>query len=287
MTAEKNRYRNAPKNADHTIDQDWSSYTAQEHNRWDRLVRRQMRLLPGRACDTYLQALNQLELSTSGIPDFADLSARLEPITGWRVVPVADLVPDDIFFEHLANKRFPAGAFIRPEEEFDYLQEPDVFHDIFGHVPMLANPVFARFLEAYGKGGMRAKNLGALKHLARLYWYTVEFGLRRGPNGLRIYGAGILSSPAESIFALENRSPHRIRFDVIRSMRTTYMIDDFQKTYFVIDSYDQLLSDCYKDFASAYRRVSTLPDIAPSRLQRGDDVVSQGTLEYFTKSSAA
>ncbi len=287
MAVEKNRFRTAPKNADCTIDQRWSSYTADEHARWDRLVQRQMRVLPGRACDTYLRALNQLELSTSGIPDFAKLSDRLEAITGWRVLPVADLVPDDIFFQHLANKRFPAGAFIRPEDEFDYLQEPDVFHDVFGHVPMLANPVFAKFMEAYGKGGLRAKNLGVLKHLARLYWYTVEFGLRRDKNGLRIYGAGILSSPAESVFALESPSPHRLRFDVIRTMRTTYVIDDFQKTYFVIDSYDQLLEDCYKDFASAYARVRTLRDIDPSHLQRGDGMISKGTLDYFARNSAA
>lgn len=277
----KNRYRDAPKNADYTIDQRWESYSHEEHARWDRLFQRQMKILPGRACETYLAALQQLELSQSGIPDFEELSNRLEAITGWRVVPVADLVPDEVFFEHLANKRFPAGAFIRPEEEFDYLQEPDVFHDVFGHVPMLAIPTFAKFMEAYGKGGLRAEGLGVLHHLARLYWYTVEFGLRQSEDGLRIYGAGILSSPAESKFSLQSASPHRVRFDLIRLMRTNYIIDDFQQTYFVIDSYQQLLDECYADFSPLYRQVQGMSDLEPDRLTPDDDVLNKGTLSYF------
>ena len=159
-------------------------------------------LLPGRACEEALEAISRLELSRSGIPDFADLSERLAAMTGWRVVAVAGLIPDDAFFEHLANRRFPAGAFIRPEHELDYLEEPDIFHDVFGHVPLLANPVYAAFLEAYGKGGRRALERGQLHNLARLYWYTVEFGLVQAPDGLRIFGAGIMSSPAETLFAL-------------------------------------------------------------------------------------
>lgn len=149
-----------------------------------------------------------LKLSDVGIPDMRRLSDRLEPLTGWRIVPVADLVPDDIFFDHLANRRFPAGAFIRPEAQFEYLEEPDVFHDIFGHVPLLANPVFADFMEAYGIGGRRALGLGQLLNLARLYWYTVEFGLIKTDDGLRVYGAGIASSPTETVFSLEDRSPN-------------------------------------------------------------------------------
>ena len=287
MADVKNRYRDAPKNADYTIDQEWPSYTPEEHDRWDRLFARQMKLLPGRACDTYLDALHRLELSRSGIPDFEELSSRLEPLTGWRVVPVADLVPDHIFFEHLANRRFPAGAFIRPEEEFDYLQEPDVFHDVFGHVPMLAVPTFAKFMEAYGKGGLRADGLGVLHHLARLYWYTVEFGLRQTEQGLRIYGAGILSSPAESKFSLEDPSPNRVGFDLVRLMRTQYIIDDFQQTYFVIDGYQQLLDDCYADFAPTYRLVKNLPDIQPDQLLASDRVIHKGTLDYFRQNTAS
>jgi monomeric phenylalanine-4-hydroxylase len=189
------------------------------------------------------------------------LSGRLENITGWRVVPVAGLVPDEVFFNHLANRRFPAGAFIRPEEELDYLQEPDVFHDIFGHVPLLANPVFADFMVAYGKGGQRAMQLGQLANLARLYWYTVEFGLIQTPAGLRIFGAGILSSVAESIFALESSSPNRVAFDLQRIMRTKYAIDDFQQTYFVIESFEELLAACCEDFGPLYERLAAAADI--------------------------
>ena len=183
------------------------------------------------------EARARLGLSHDGIPDFAILSEKLSALTGWRVVPVAGLIPDDAFFDLLADRRFPAGAFIRPEAELDYLEEPDVFHDVFGHVPLLANPDYAAFLEAYGKGGRRALERGQLHNLARLYWYTVEFGLINTPDGLRIFGAGILSSPAETIFALEDASPNRVAFDLERVMRTKVIIDDFQQTYFVIDSY--------------------------------------------------
>ncbi|WP_290490482.1 phenylalanine 4-monooxygenase, partial [Hyphomonas sp. UBA2654] len=241
----KNRYHDAPRAADFTIDQAWDTYSAAEHDRWDRLFLRQREIAKGRASEVALKAMAELELSASGIPNMAELSDKLEKITGWRVVPVAELVPDEIFFDHLANRRFPAGAFIRPEAEFDYLQEPDIFHDIFGHVPMLADPVFADFMEAYGKGGQRAMQLGQLHNLARLYWYTVEFGLIREAGGLRIYGAGILSSPNETVFALEDDSPNRVAFDLQRIMRTKYIIDDFQQTYFVIDSFDALLDACY------------------------------------------
>lgn len=274
----KNRYANAPKNPDYTIDQRWDTYSQSEHDRWDRLFARQKQVLPDRACDEFLKALNALELSRSGIPDMRDLSDRLEPLTGWRVVPVADLVPDEIFFEHLANRRFPAGAFIRPEKEFDYLQEPDVFHDIFGHVPLLANPVFAEFMEAYGKGGMRALGRGQLHNLARLYWYTVEFGLIRTDAGLRIFGAGILSSPKESVFCLEDGSANRIRFDLERVMRTKYIIDDFQQTYFVIDSFEALLEACYQDFDALYDTVAKLPDIEAHELTPSDTIITRDAL---------
>lgn len=279
--AGKNRYKLAPRNADYTIDQDWQSYSADEHDRWDRLFSRMCDVLPGRACPEFLEAMNTLRLSEGGIPDMARLSDRLEPLTGWRVVPVTDLVPDEIFFDHLANRRFPAGAFIRPEHELDYLEEPDIFHDIFGHVPLLANPVFARFMQAYGEGGVKAAERGMLKNLARLYWYTVEFGLIRSSDGLRLFGAGIMSSSAESVFALEDPSPHRIAFDLERIMRTNYIIDDFQQTYFVIESFDQLLEDCYKDFSALYDRLATLPAIEPDKTISGDQFVTRGTLEYF------
>tara|TARA_R110001606_G_scaffold155424_3_gene297620 strand:+ start:4596 stop:5462 length:867 start_codon:yes stop_codon:yes gene_type:complete len=279
--APKNRYAGAPRAADFTIEQDWASYSAAEHDRWDRLFRRQLEVTKGRASRTALDAMAALQLSASGIPDMEQLSDRLEAITGWRVVPVAELVPDEIFFDHLANRRFPAGAFIRPEAEFDYLQEPDIFHDIFGHVPMLANPVFADFMQAYGKGGQRAMELGQLHNLARLYWYTVEFGLIREADGLRIYGAGILSSPNETVFALEDDSPNRVGFDLARIMRTKYIIDDFQQTYFVIDSFEALLEACYKDFGDVYARVKHESDIEADMLIDTDKTLTRGTLECF------
>jgi phenylalanine-4-hydroxylase len=203
------------------------------------------------------------------------------------VVPVAELVPDEIFFDHLANRRFPAGAFIRPEHEMDYLQEPDIFHDVFGHVPLLANPVYADFMQAYGKGGQRALALGQLKNLARLYWYTVEFGLLQGAGGLRIFGAGILSSATESVFALENESPNRIGFELERVMRTNYIIDDFQQSYFVIDSFEKLLEDSYRDFGPLYARLAKASDIEADQVIVDDRVINRGTLAYFKAKRAA
>ena len=282
----KNRYRNAPRNADYTIDQDWPSYSAAEHDRWDRLFKRSQAVLHERACDEFTTMMHTLKLSESGIPDMERLSDRLDKITGWRVVPVAELVPDDVFFDHLANRRFPAGAFIRSEQEMDYLEEPDVFHDVFGHVPLLANPVYSNFMQAYGKGGQRAISLGRLPNLARLYWYTVEFGLLRTPAGLRIFGAGIMSSTTESVFALESQSPNRIAFDLDRVMRTRYLIDDFQQTYFVIESFEKLLDDCYQDFAPIYERLGSATDIEPDQVLDGDDVVTRGTLAYFDEKRA-
>ena len=277
----KNRYHDAPRSSDFTIDQAWETYSEAEHSRWDRLFRRQRDVTRDRACSAALKAMAELELSQSGIPHMGVLSDRLKALTGWQVVPVAELVPDDIFFSHLANRRFSAGAFIRPEAEFDYLQEPDIFHDIFGHVPMLADPVFADFMEAYGKGGQRAMRLGQLHNLARLYWYTVEFGLIREAEGLRIYGAGILSSPEETVFALEDDSPNRIGFDVKRLMRTKYIIDDFQQTYFVIDSFEALLDACYKDFGTVYAEVKDETDFEAHEIASGDSVLHRGTHAYF------
>jgi phenylalanine-4-hydroxylase len=281
----RNRYAEAPRNSDWTIDQNWASYSPEEHDRWNRLFARQAKLLPNRACEDFLQAKARLELSHAGIPDFADLSGRLSAMTGWRVVPVAGLIPDDVLFDHLANRRFPAGAFIRPEAELDYLEEPDVFHDVFGHVPLLANPVYAAFLEAYGKGGRRAIERGQLHNLARLYWYTVEFGLMTTPEGLRIFGAGLLSYPAETIFALEDTSPNRVAFDLERVMRTKYLIDDFQQTYFVIDSFQQLLDECYQDFGALYDRLRSAPDIEAHELVGSDRIIAKGDFHYFRSGS--
>lgn len=267
--------------ADWTISQNWDAFTADEHAMWDRLFARQSDMLPGRAADAFLRGIDVLRLEKPGIPDYRELNARLMAATGWQVIAVPGLVPDDVFFDHLANRRFPAGNFIRTPEQLDYLQEPDVFHDVFGHVPMLADPVFADYMVAYGEGGLRSLKFDALKQLARLYWYTVEFGLIREAGGLRIYGAGIVSSFAESVFALDSDSPNRIGFDLARVMRTDYRIDDFQQNYFVIDSLDQLLDTTVNtDFAPLYARNAALPPIPIADFLPEDDVITRGTQEY-------
>jgi len=196
---------------------------------------------------------------------------------------VPGLVPDDVFFDHLANRRFPAGQFIRKPEELDYLQEPDIFHDVFGHVPMLTDPVFADYMQAYGEGGRRALGLGRLHNLARLYWYTVEFGLLDTPQGLRIYGAGIVSSFAESVFALDDPSPNRLGFDLERVMRTPYRIDDFQQVYFVIPSLQALLDATLQDFAPLYARLAEAKDIPIAAVEPADRVFTRGTQAYAAR----
>lgn len=270
---------------DWTIDQDWSGYTQAEHEVWLTLYRRQIDLLPGRACAPFLRGLEALDLHRAGIPDFARINEELQRLTGWSVVAVPGLVPDDVFFDHLANRRFPAGQFIRKPEQLDYLQEPDVFHDVFGHVPMLTDPVFADYMQAYGEGGRRAQGLGRLTNLARLYWYTVEFGLMETPEGLRIYGAGIVSSHAESLFALDDPSPNRIAFDLERVMRTPYRIDDFQQVYFVIPSLEALLAASLQDFAPVYARLSGAPDIPIAAIEPADRVLTHGTQAYATEAA--
>lgn len=267
--------------ADWTVAQHWDRFTPEEHAVWDTLYARQAKLLPGRASTAFLRGLDALQLSKSGIPNFEELSERLMKLTGWQVVAVHGLVPDDVFFDHMANRRFVAGNFIRGADQLDYLQEPDVFHDVFGHVPMLADPVFADYCVAYGKGGQRALGLGGLGYLSRLYWYTVEFGLIADPEGLRIYGAGIVSSASESRFALDDPSPNRIGFDLQRVMRTDYRIDDFQQNYFVIPSYEELLRVTVEtDFAPLYEAIKPLPDIAIADILPDDVVITRGTQAY-------
>lgn len=263
---------------DWTIPQDWDAFGGEEHAMWDQLFARQSEMLPGRAAEAFLRGLDVLKLTKPGIPDYRELNARLMAATGWQVVAVPGLVPDDVFFEHLANRRFPAGNFIRTPEQLDYLQEPDVFHDVFGHVPMLADPVFADYMVAYGKGGLRSLGFGALHKLARLYWYTVEFGLIEEADGLRIYGAGIVSSYGESVFALDDPSPNRIRFDLERVMRTEYRIDDYQQNYFVIPSLEALLKVTVEtDFAPLYEKLERMPDIPIATIDQGDSVITCGT----------
>jgi phenylalanine-4-hydroxylase len=269
-----------PDSPDWTIDQGWARYTAAEHATWRTLYERQTRLLPGRACDEFVQGMQALPIGPDQIPDFRRLSDVLMQRTGWQVVAVPGLVPDEVFFDHLANRRFPSGNFIRKPHELDYLEEPDVFHDVFGHVPMLMNPVIADYIQAYGEGGLRAQRLGRLTQLARVYWYTVEFGLVQQRDGLRIYGAGIASSATESVFALDDPSPNRIRFELDRVMRTRYRIDDFQETYFVLGSLDELLELARIDFLPVYQRVEGQSEFEPGQVLDGDRVVTRGTGAY-------
>ncbi len=273
---------------DYTIDQHWERYGAGEHGIWKTLFERQAAILPGRACPEFLEGLGKLDLVADHIPDFERMSDSLEKATGWRVVAVPSLVPDAVFFDHLANRRFPAGQFIRRADQLDYIEEPDVFHDVFGHAPMLAHPVFADYMQAYGKGGQRAlSEFGKLKNLARLYWYTVEFGLIESRDGLRIYGSGIVSSRAESVYSVESPSPNRIGFELERVMRTDYRIDDFQESYFVISSFEELFGETYKDFGAIYQKLSTGPTYRPGDVLAGDRVITRGTHSYVGGSHAA
>ena len=264
-------------NADWTIEQGWERYTPEEHAVWKTLFERQSRLLQQRACDEFVQGMKALPIGADQIPDFRRMNDVLERKTGWRIVAVPGLVPDEVFFEHLANRRFPSGNFIRKPDQLAYLQEPDVFHDVFGHVPMLMNPIIADYIQAYGRGGLRAHRLGALDKLSRVYWYTVEFGLIEQRDGLRLYGAGIASSFSETVFSIEDASPNRIRFDLERVMRTRYRIDDFQESYFVIRHLDDLLELAATDFEPIYTRLANLPDLDAAQLLAHDQVLTRGT----------
>ncbi|MEP3891110.1 MAG: phenylalanine 4-monooxygenase [Hellea sp.] len=270
--------------ADFTIDQKWTRYSADEHAIWNTLYAQQIDVLKGRAVPEFYDGLAALDLNMGGIPDLAVLNPKLKALTGWEVVMVPHLVPDDVFFNHLANKRFPAGRFIRGRDQMDYLEEPDVFHDIFGHVPLLAQPVFADYMQAYGQGGLRALKHDCLKNLARLYWYTVEFGLMRTKDGMRIYGAGIVSSRTESVFAIDDNSPNRLHFDLERVMHTDYRIDDFQQAYFAISSFEELLEATYADFGPLYAKMSRQKYVySVTDILETDRVYTKGTQDYANK----
>ena len=255
--------------ADYTCAQDYAAYTAQDHDTYRRLYERQVALLPGRACDEFIAALPSLGVKDR-IPRFDEINARLRPATGWEIVTVPGLIPEVPFFTLLANRKFPVTDWIRTPQEFDYIVEPDVFHDLFGHVPLLFNPVFADYVQRYGQGGLKAHQLGACEQLSRLYWYTIEFGLIAQADGLRAYGAGILSSSGELSYAVTSAEPNRIQLDLQRAMRTRYKIDSYQQTYFVIDSFEQLFGLTAPDFTPLYDSIKGLSDIAASALESGD-----------------
>lgn len=271
------------------VGEDWlepaqHTYTADENRVWDDLFARQMQVLPGRAASAFMAGLDKLDLGRGGVPEFARLSQELGALTGWSVVPVPMLIPDHVFFWHLANRRFPAGNFIRSRDCFDYIEEPDVFHDVFGHVPMLTDPTYADYMQEYGRAGWKAMRHNRLKALGALYWYTVEFGLILEPQGLRAYGAGILSGPAEARFSLEAQSPNRIMLNVDRVMRTDYVIDDLQPTYFVIESFADLYHQTVeRDFDRLYRSLGAGFTYANTAVIDIDDVLHRGTQEYLLR----
>jgi phenylalanine-4-hydroxylase len=248
--------------ADYTCEQNHAAYTPVDHDTYRRLYERQAALVPGRACDEFIRALPSLGASDH-IPHFDEINARLRKATGWEIVTVPGLIPEVPFFTLLANRRFPVTDWIRKPEEFDYIVEPDVFHDLFGHVPLLFDPLFAEHMQEYGKGGLKAHRLDACELLSRLYWYTIEFGLIRQKDGMRAYGAGILSSPGELQHAVESSEPQRLSLDVERVMRTRYRIDSFQQTYFVIESFQELFDKTAPDFTPIYERVKRQPEFAP------------------------
>lgn len=263
------------------VDQPWDDYNDVDHGVWKALYQRQREILVGRASDEFLQAQDMMGMSPDRIPRFAELNAVLEAATGWTIVGVEGLLPELDFFEHLANRRFPVSWWIRRPDQLDYIEEPDLFHDLFGHVPLLMIPAFADYMQAYGRGGVKAHAIGAdaLANLTRLYWYTVEFGLIRQHDGLRIYGSGIVSSKGESIHCLESAAPNRIGFDLERIMRTRYRIDSYQKTYFVIDSFAQLMDATRPDFTPIYARVATQGAIPAGDVLDSDRVFQRGSGE--------
>ena len=259
--------------ADYTCAQNHAAYSAADHDTYRRLYARQSALLPGLACDAFMAALPTLGASDV-IPRFDDINTRLRKATGWEIVAVPGLIPEVPFFSLLANRKFPVTDWIRSPEEFDYIVEPDVFHDLFGHVPLLFNPVFAGHMQAYGAGGLKAHGLGACELLSRLYWYTIEFGLIRQPDGLRAYGAGILSSGAELQHAVKSGTPNRIALDVVRAMRTRYTIDSFQQSYFVIDSFQQLFDLTAPDFTPLYQQVLAMPPLHAHQILASDSRIT-------------
>ncbi|KPK58509.1 MAG: phenylalanine 4-monooxygenase [Gammaproteobacteria bacterium SG8_31] len=221
-------------------DNGFIQYSDEENRIWSELYARQMEILPGRACSAYLNNLEELGLPRDRVPQLPDVSEVLRQRTGWEVAPVPALIPFTEFFNLLANKKFPAATFIRCRDEMEYLQEPDIFHEVFGHCPLLLDEGFAAFSHAYGKAGVAARKEDHAM-LARLYWFTVEFGLIRRPGReLRAYGAGLCSSIGEVQYALDSNVPVRKPFDPVDALRTPYRIDIYQTVYFVIQSSDDL-----------------------------------------------
>lgn len=268
---------------DYTCDQHWERYTPEEHAMYAQLFARQVNQARGQASEEFINSLERLGAADQ-IPRFAAISESLMRATGWEVVAVPGLIPESAFFSLLANRRFPVTVWLRAPAEFDYIVEPDVFHDLYGHVPLLFNPVFADYMQAFGRGGLKAEGLQALEYLARLYWYTVEFGLIMSESGLRVYGAGILSSVGEMDYALTSPTPQRLAFNLKRVLRTPYKIDNYQATYFVVDSFDQLFDATAPDFSPLYTEIAGQPSLPLDTTLTGEKSYSPNASSAATKS---
>jgi phenylalanine-4-hydroxylase len=263
--------------ADFTIDQDMRQYGAIDQAMWRNLYARQSRIVQDYAAREFLDGLKILDAADK-IPQLERISDALYARTKWRLAAVPGFIPDVAFFEHLAQRRLPVTVWLRKPEEMDYLVEPDMFHDFFGHVPMLFHPVFADYVQLYGKRGLEAAGENALPLLARLYWYTVEFGLIESSDGLKTFGAGILSSAGETPYAIAGREPHRVRFSLERILRTRYMIDDYQQTYFVVRSLEELHRAVAGDLRPVYRKLATAMELDPAQVYNGDELVAPSAL---------
>ncbi len=254
--------------SDYTCDQNFAAYTADDHNTWRKLYARQTALLPGLAAQRFVDLLPQLDAAES-IPRFEDINAKLLPATGWQLVGVPGLIPEVPFFTLLANRKFPVTDWIRTPAEMDYVVEPDIFHDLFGHVPLLFDRAYADHIAAYGQGALKAHALeqsdasckAAVEHLSRLYWYTIEFGLQREGEEVRAYGAGILSSPGELFHSVQSPAPERLPLtnpqELLRCMASNYKIDTYQSQYFVIENFEALLFLTAPDFTPYYRELAS------------------------------
>ena len=254
--------------SDYTCDQNFTEYTAADHATWRKLYARQQALLPGLAAQSFVDLLPQLD-AAQGIPRFEDINVRLLPATGWQLVGVPGLIPEVPFFTLLANRKFPITDWIRTRSEMDYVVEPDIFHDLFGHVPLLFDRTYADHIQAYGQGALKAHALqlkdasckGAVEHLSRLYWYTIEFGLLREHGQFRAYGAGILSSLGELAHSVNSPQPQRTGLtntqELLTCMASTYKIDAYQSQYFVVESFEALMTLTSPDFTPQYRALAS------------------------------
>ena len=264
------------------IDQNWGAYSAADHNTWKTLYNRQLETLKGRVCEEYLEGLKTLHLVADTIPDFAQMNKHLRAATGWEVLAVPGLIASKPFFSMLANRQFPAGTFIRTPEQLDYLEEPDIFHDVFGHIPLLSNPAYANYMQEYGRAGLAALEHKGIKFLARLNWYTIEFGLIKNNGEVKAYGAGIMSSYGEAKYLFNDPSANWLQFDIDRVLRTGYYIDDLQASYFTIDSFESLFKQCIeRPFIPLYEKFRAMPALTPFEIVEGDTVLRKGTGEYW------